>query len=84
MLILPCPFCGPRNESEFLHGGPAKPVRPEAPQELSDQDWIDYLTVPDNPMGPVRETWWHVRGCGQWITVERDTVTHAVTSGEEA
>ncbi len=81
MLLLDCPFCGPRNETEFAHGGTARPRRPENPQEMSNADWIDHLIVPDNPMGPVREKWWHVRGCGQWFTVERDTRTHEIAGG---
>lgn len=78
MLLLKCPFCGPRNETEFAHGGYARKQRPDNPQMMSTADWVDYLTVPDNPMGPVREKWWHVRGCGQYFIVERDTRTHEI------
>ena len=84
MLKITCPFCGPRNESEFLHGGPAKPTRPEDPAGKSDADWVDYLTVPDNPLGPVREKWWHVRGCGKWFAITRNTVTHEIVEGRGA
>ncbi len=79
MLVLKCPFCGPRDESEFVHGGVAKEPRPETTAEIGDAAWIDYLTVPPNPMGPVMEKWWHVRGCGRWFAVERDTVTHEIS-----
>ena len=79
MLEIVCPFCGARNESEFMHGGPAKRRRPEDPAQSSDAQWVDYLTVPHNPVGPVSETWWHVRGCGQWVTIERHTVSHEIT-----
>ena len=79
MLLIPCPFCGPRNESEFAYGGPALAPRPADPAALSDAAWVEWLTVPPNPMGPVEERWWHARGCGRWLTVTRDTVTHAVT-----
>ena len=82
MLKITCPFCGPRNESEFVHGGPEKPRRPEDPAALGDADWIDHLTVPDNPMGPLREKWWHLRGCGQWVTITRDTVSHDILDGD--
>ena len=78
MLLIPCPFCGPPNESEFAYGGPAKPRRPGEPMALSDADWVDYLTAPENPVGPVRETWWHVRGCGRWVTIRRHTLTHEI------
>ena len=78
MLKIPCPFCGPRNESEFIHGGPAKDQRSEDPSTVSDQDWVEWLTVPNNPVGFTREKWWHVRGCGRWVTIRRHTVTHEI------
>ncbi|MBC7608655.1 MAG: sarcosine oxidase subunit delta [Polaromonas sp.] len=80
MLIISCPHCGDRNESEFQHGGPVRIRRPDSPGKLEDAAWVDYLTVPNNPMGPVEEKWWHVRGCGAWLIVRRDTVTHAIVS----
>lgn len=82
MLLIPCPFCGPRNESEFIFGGPARAARPD-PAEMSDADWVDYLTVVPNPLGPVRERWWHARGCGTWLTIWRDTRTHDIAEGSD-
>ncbi len=82
MLIIHCPFCGPRNESEFMHGGPAKTKRPQSPEDMADSEWIDYLTVPKNPIGPVEEKWWHVRGCGKWLAITRHTVTHEILQVE--
>ena len=78
MLRITCPFCGPRDESEFINGGPAKPRRTDNPDELSDSEWVDYLTVAPNPIGPVAEKWWHVLGCLQWFSIRRDTVTHEI------
>ena len=78
MLIINCPFCGPRNESEFINGGPSKIDRPDNPDAVSDADWIDYLIVPRNPIGFVDEEWWHVRGCTQWFSVRRHTATHEI------
>lgn len=80
MLLITCPFCGPRNESEFQHGGPARVTRPENSKVMDDAQWVDYLTVTHNPMGPVNEKWWHVRGCGAWLTLTRDTITHRILS----
>jgi len=76
MLLISCPHCGARNESEFHNGGPSRSPRPDDPDSVGDAQWVDYLTVPNNPMGPVDEKWWHVRGCGAWFTLRRDTVTH--------
>ncbi len=82
MLEITCPFCGPRDESEFVNGGPAREKRPEKPDKLTDSEWIDYLIVAPNPMGSVSEEWWHVMGCSQWFAITRDTVTHEI--GAEA
>ncbi|MCV2873498.1 sarcosine oxidase subunit delta [Defluviimonas sp. WL0050] len=79
MLLIDCPFCGPRNETEFTYGGPALAPRPADPGAVSDADWVDWVTVPPNPMGPVEERWWHSRGCGAWLTIRRHTVTHEIT-----
>lgn len=76
MLKIPCPFCGPRNETEFVHGGPLKNRRSDDPGAIEDSDWIEYLTVPKNPLGPVEERWCHIRGCGLWFTIVRDTRSH--------
>ena len=76
MLLITCPHCGQRNESEFIHGGPVRMRRPPDPSALADEAWVDYLTVPNNPLGPVDEKWWHARGCGAWIVLRRDTMTH--------
>lgn len=78
MLLIPCPHCGERHESEFVNGGPVRLRRAEDPGALDDAAWVDWLTVPPNPMGPLREKWWHRLGCGAWFVVVRDTVTHAV------
>ena len=53
MMLIPCPFCGHRNESEFTYGGPVKPDRPD-PNATSDEDWVEYLTTVPNPFGPVQ------------------------------
>ncbi|MDZ7712529.1 MAG: sarcosine oxidase subunit delta, partial [Rhodovibrio sp.] len=43
MLLIPCPYCGERTENEFSYGGEAHKVRPEKPEEVSDEAWADYL-----------------------------------------
>ena len=80
MMNIPCPFCGPRNEAEFAFGGPVKPDRPD-PNSVSEAEWTAYLTRVPNPLGPVEERWWHVKGCGAWLTIWRDTRTHEIVEG---
>ena len=83
MMLIPCPFCGPRNEDEFACWSEAIP-RPGDPSSLSDAQWVDFVYNHRNPKGPVREQWWHARGCRRWILVERDTHTHEVLSASAA
>jgi heterotetrameric sarcosine oxidase delta subunit len=78
MLRINCPFCGERDHSEFTYGGDATVVYPalDAPLEA----WIDAVYVRANPKGPHRERWHHSDGCRLWLIVERDTLTHEITS----
>ena len=80
MLLIVCPWCGPREESEFHCGGEAHITRPENPDAISDREWADYLFMRTNPKGAHRERWVHSAGCGRWFNVERDTVTHEITA----
>ena len=81
MMLIPCPFCGPRNEDEFSCWSEVS-RRPEDPSSLSDAQWVDHVYHHRNPKGRAREQWWHARGCRRWIVVERDTLTHAIVSAE--
>ena len=76
MLLIECPWCGPRAETEFSYGGEAGIVRPPDPDALSDAEWADYLFFRANPRGAHRELWNHAHGCRRWFGVERDTVTY--------
>lgn len=79
MLRIPCPYCGStRDEDEFTYGGPYDRLRPAEPQQLSDQQWADYLFTRENIRGNSLERWRHTFGCRQWFGIERDTVSHAL------
>lgn len=78
MLRLACPYCGPRDETEYHYGGQAHVAYPENPSELTDRQWAEYLFFRDNPKGPFAERWVHSAGCRKWFNVVRDTETYAV------
>ncbi|QWF22976.1 sarcosine oxidase subunit delta [Nocardioides sp. LMS-CY] len=78
MLLLSCPWCGPREEIEYHYGGQAHVSYPEDPSALTDAEWADYLFFRDNPKGPFAERWAHAMGCRRWFNVVRDTATHRV------
>jgi heterotetrameric sarcosine oxidase delta subunit len=78
MLLVPCPWCGERDETEFSYGGQAGVAYPADPAALSDEQWAEFVFVRDNPKGPFRERWVHTHGCRRWFDLERDTATHAM------
>ncbi len=80
MLLIDCPWCGPRDEVEFSYGGEAHIVRPADPEALSDEEWADYLFFRKNIKGLQSEQWCHTHGCRRWFNVQRDTVTYKIHS----
>ena len=78
MLLIPCPWCGPRDEVEFRYGGQAGLAYPFDPDALSDEQWGEYLFMRDNPKGWFPERWCHVNGCRRWFNAVRNTVTHEI------
>ncbi len=78
MLLIECPWCGCRAETEFSYGGEADIPRPADPDALSDAQWADYLFHRANPRGAHRELWNHALGCRRWFGVLRDTVSYEI------
>ena len=83
MLRIRCPFCGLRDHAEFSYEGDATVDWPD----IGDEDrkaWHRAVFLRHNPAGPHREFWQHSSGCRMWLVVERDTITHEITSVEAA
>jgi len=80
MLQIQCPWCGPRDESEFSFGGEAHIVRPLQPESLDDAEWADYLFMRKNTKGLHPEQWCHTAGCRRWFNVVRDTISNDIHS----
>ena len=80
MLLIPCPWCGPRDEAEFHYGAQADVPYPADPGSLTDEEWAAYLFTRTNPKGELHERWFHTAGCRQWLTVTRNTVTNEITA----
>jgi heterotetrameric sarcosine oxidase delta subunit len=78
MLLIPCPWCGPRDEVEFHYGGEAHIVRPADPDAQGDAAWAEYLFMRANPKGVIAERWVHRNGCRRWFNLLRDTVSHRI------
>lgn len=78
MLLICCPWCGPRDEIEYRAGGEAGRVRPLDPSQLDDAEWADFLFMRRNERGLQRERWNHASGCRRWFVVERNNVSHEI------
>ena len=81
MLLIPCPYCGPRAEIEFRYAGEAHMVRTIGG---SDGEWADYLYARDNRRGAHAERWRHIHGCGQFFNVVRDTASDVIEASYAA
>ncbi|WP_055554540.1 sarcosine oxidase subunit delta [Streptomyces sp. NBRC 110028] len=78
MLLITCPWCGPRDETEYHYGGQAHVPYPANTADLTDEQWAAYVFYRDNPKGPFAERWMHSTGCRRWFNLLRDTASHDV------
>lgn len=84
MLQIQCPYCGLRDETEFVCGGECLPPRPVRPDELDDAAWASFLFERHNRKGLQVERWQHRFGCRRWFQVRRDTVSHQIETVDPA
>ena len=84
MLLIPCPWCGPRDHVEFTYGGDATVELPADPSTVSEDAWLDKVYLRDNPRGLHDEWWHHSAGCRAWIKVRRSTLTHEIFGSAKA
>ena len=75
MLLIECPWCGEREQTEFSYHGEAHIVRPATPDSLSDDEWAKYLFFRKNPKGVHYERWMHAFGCRRYFNMARHTVS---------
>jgi heterotetrameric sarcosine oxidase delta subunit len=77
-MLIPCPWCGEREDAEFKYGGAAEVAYPSDPEKVDDGAWARYIFIRPNPRGPLAERWNHSAGCRRWFKLTRDTVTHRI------
>ncbi len=78
MLLIPCPWCGPRDENEFTCGGEAHIARPTNGEQLTDAEWARVPVHAQEPEGRALRALDACHGCRRWFNVARDTVTHEI------
>lgn len=70
-----CPLNGPRNISEFICFGEVTDM--PNPNDLSDEQWANYMWMSNNTAGVVREWWCHA-ATSYWFIAERNTITDEI------
>jgi sarcosine oxidase subunit delta len=79
MILIHCPHCGPRDQTEFTYIGDGTVVRPaDHDPSVPLERWFEFVYIRDNPRGPHTELWQHGHGCRAFVCVKRDTLTHAI------
>lgn len=71
MRLIPCPWCGPRDEAEYRYGGEAHVSGAAEADARAGAAWADYLDRSAGPGGLVAERWRHDSGCRRWFNVLR-------------
>jgi methylglutamate dehydrogenase subunit B len=78
---IPCPLCGSRDRREFYYMG-TEDYLTRSDDQASVEALDNQLFLRDNPAGPTRDLWYHETGCGSWMVVSRNTITHEVYGAE--
>lgn len=77
-MLITCPYCGPRDVSEYIYQGDATRTRPD-PASTDQAAWNAYVYERTNPAGDHREHWQHSGGCRAHLVVTRNTLTHEIS-----
>jgi methylglutamate dehydrogenase subunit B len=82
-MLITCPYCGPRDVSEYAYQGDGHRTRPD-PASADQAAWNAYVYDRLNPAGEHHEIWQHAGGCRAHLAVARNTLTHEISSASFA
>lgn len=77
-MLFTCPYCGPRDVSEYTYQGDGNRTRPD-PASTDQEAWNRYVYDRVNIVGEHNEIWQHSGGCRAHLAVTRSTQTHKVS-----
>ena len=75
MKLIPCPHCGNRAQAEFVYERSADSV---VSLDAEPAVAVAALFSRANLRGVEEEIWRHTHGCGSWMLIRRDRVSHAI------
>jgi heterotetrameric sarcosine oxidase delta subunit len=76
MMLIHCPHCGPRAQSEFVY---ERTVDSVAPTDATTDQAMQTLFTRNNPRGVDDEIWRHSFGCRAWMVITRHRVTNEIS-----
>jgi len=76
MMLIPCPHCGPRAQSEFIY---ERTVDSIVPLNAPVDEAMAKLFTRNNPRGVDDEIWRHTYGCRAWMVLTRHRVTNEIS-----
>lgn len=74
MKMIACPHCGNRAQAEFVF---ERPLESQVAFDAAPETAMKTLYTRTNPRGVDEEIWRHTHGCGAWLLIRRDRVSHA-------
>ena len=77
MLLITCPHCGPRAQTEFSY---ERTVDSVVQPGAAPAEAMARLFTRANPRGLDDEIWCHTFGCRAWLVLTRHRMTHAITA----
>jgi heterotetrameric sarcosine oxidase delta subunit len=75
MMLIACPHCGPRAQTEFTY---ERTIDSVVPPDADPAQAMERLFARANPRGLDEELWRHTFGCRAWLVMTRHRVTHAI------
>jgi heterotetrameric sarcosine oxidase delta subunit len=76
MLLIHCPHCGQRAQTEFVY---ERTVDSVVPLDAGPDEAMETLFTRINPRGVDQEIWRHTYGCRAWMIITRNRVTNEIT-----
>ena len=76
MMLIACPHCGPRAQSEFIY---QRTVDSVVPLNAPVDEAMAKLFTRNNPRGVDDEIWRHTYGCRAWMVLTRHRVTNEIS-----
>lgn len=78
MFVIECPYCGLRDQTEFAHAGEAHIARPTNSEDMTDEEWAEFVFMRTNTKGIHAERWVHAAGCRRFFNMLRNTATDEI------